>query len=641
VNTAYERLIDRLRADGRKVKPDKPNHVMASCPGPLHKHGDRNPSLSITRIEGEVLVRCFVGCGYKDIAAALGWTPGELLHDDPRGATYVYPDGRTEHKYYDHKGAKRFRQTGVKGETTRLYKADEIKAANVRGDTIYLCEGVKDVRAVEAAGGIATTAPQGGDNFHLVDVSPLHGGNVKAIVDKDRTGDKWGRKVRDALKGKANSLEFLQAKTGKDAADHIAAGHTLEDFEPYIPPDPEPPDAGQQDKEDQDVRSLLPRIDWHALWANEEEEEFISYPLIPRRRLIAIYSSPKVGKSLLMLELAAAVSCGRTVLGHTPSKRYRVLYVDFENDPRGDIRPRLEDMGYEPDNLDHLDYLSFPSLSALDSERGGWELLAATDAYGSEFVVIDTISRAVAGEENSNDTWLDFYRHTGLKLKQAGVTLIRLDHSGKDDGKGQRGGSAKAGDVDAVWWLTKVTDERFRLECTYTRPRLDTKSLHLTRQSDPLRHDVDNLSGITDREAKIAHIVKEADDARLPADTSRRDLQAWGKLRGTKARNDVWTEAARLRKVVPEPRGPRDSHEPENPSGTNGDQPPENTDSEREKWSRNPRGPAGTTDLSGLVPGPPTVGGDQGTAEPCASCAQPFDQPNSLCSLADYHGSPS
>jgi hypothetical protein len=144
------------------------------------------------------------------------------------------------------------------------------------------------------------------------------------------------------------------------------------------------------------------------------------------------------------------------------------------------------------------------------------------------------------------------------------------DHSGKDDGKGQRGGSAKAGDVDAVLWLTKVTDERFRLECTYTRPRLDTKSLHLTRQSNPLRHDVDNLSGITDREAKIAHIVKEADDARLPADMSRRDLQAWGKVRGIKARNDVWTEAARLRRVVPEPRGPRDSHEPENPQGPTG-----------------------------------------------------------------------
>ena len=34
--------------------------------------------------------------------------------------------------------------------------------------------------------------------------------------------------------------------------------------------------------------------------------------------------------------------------------------------------------------------------------------------------------------------------------------MVRLDHTGKDQTKGQRGGSAKYGDVDAVWKLTEV-----------------------------------------------------------------------------------------------------------------------------------------------------------------------------------------
>jgi hypothetical protein len=59
-------------------------------------------------------------------------------------------------------------------------------------------------------------------------------------------------------------------------------------------------------------------------------------------------------------------------------------------------------------------------------------------------VVIDTVSRAIDGEENSNDTWLN----------QLGIAMIRLDHSGKDETKGMRGGSAKSGDVDAVWLST-------------------------------------------------------------------------------------------------------------------------------------------------------------------------------------------
>ena len=214
------------------------------------------------------------------------------------------------------------------------------------------------------------------------------------------------------------------------------------------------------------VRELLPRLDWHALWEAEDEEEWLLYPLIPARRLIALFSAAKVGKSLLMLEIAAALSTGKKVLDYGPTQRNRVLYIDFENDPRGDVRTRLQDMGYEPGELDYLDYLSFPSLSYLDSAIGASELLAAVEAYGPALVIIDTISRAVGGEENDNDTWLNFYKHTGLMLKQQRVALIRLDHSGKDEGKGQRGGSAKSGDVDAIWTLTVVAKERFRLECT-------------------------------------------------------------------------------------------------------------------------------------------------------------------------------
>ena len=156
-------------------------------------------------------------------------------------------------------------------------------------------------------------------------------------------------------------------------------------------------------------------------------------PLLPARRLIAIYSAPKIGKSLLMLEMAVTLSRGEQFLGHTPTKPYRVLYVDYENDPLGDVRTRLQDMGYGPDDLDHLDYLSFPTFAALNSPRGAAELLAAVKAYASEVVVIDTVSRAIDGEENSNDTWLEFYLHTGLQLKQLGVAMIRLDHSGKDE----------------------------------------------------------------------------------------------------------------------------------------------------------------------------------------------------------------
>jgi hypothetical protein len=237
------------------------------------------------------------------------------------------------------------------------------------------------------------------------------------------------------------------------------------------------------------VREHLKILDWQALWADDSVEEWIVEPLLPARRLVALYSAPKVGKSLLMLEIAAAVAAGRPLYG-APVKQCRVLYVDFENDPRSDIRRRLQDMGYQPDDLANLCYLSFPTIAKLDTKQGGEQLIAAIEEYGCEVVVIDTVSRSVQGDENENDTWLAFYRHTGLLLKQKEIAMIRLDHSGKDESKGQRGGSAKSGDVDAVWRLSKTGDDLIDLICEAQRFPVDRKHLTLRREEEPLRHEI-------------------------------------------------------------------------------------------------------------------------------------------------------
>jgi hypothetical protein len=229
--------------------------------------------------------------------------------------------------------------------------------------------------------------------------------------------------------------------------------------------------------------ALNPLVDWHHLFNQDDDgEEWIVEPLLPARRMVALYSAPKAGKSLLMLEIAAAIARGTPVIGTTIDRPRRVLYIDFENDPRGDTRARLEAMDLGPDDLDNLAMLSYPSLAKFDTAAGAADLLRHVQAYACEVVVIDTVSRSVMGEENDNDTWLSFYRHTGLLLKQHGIACIRLDHSGKDTTKGMRGGSAKSGDVDAVWQLRAIGDNTIQLECTDNRMPIPVKYLTLTRQ---------------------------------------------------------------------------------------------------------------------------------------------------------------
>jgi RecA-family ATPase len=267
------------------------------------------------------------------------------------------------------------------------------------------------------------------------------------------------------------------------------------------------------------VRDRFPALNWHDLWADDTQDEWIIEPLLPARRLVALFSPPKVGKSLLMLELAVAIARGTEALGAQLDRPHRVLYIDFENDPRGDIRTRLQAMGHGPDDLDNLVYLSYPRLAYLDTTAGALELLAICGEYDVEVVVIDTISRAVNGEENDNDTWLAFYRHTGLALKAAGIATIRLDHTGKDHTKGMRGGSAKYGDVDAVWAMTKVSDTTFQLECTAHRLPIPEKTLLIDRQVYPqLRHTINTTGRDAADEALLPAIIHALDLADFPYD---------------------------------------------------------------------------------------------------------------------------
>jgi hypothetical protein len=86
--TAFERILDRL--DGARRTGNK---ATARCPA----HEDRKPSLSITKIEGRILVYCHGGCAIEAVLDALALAKRDLF-DDPRGVSYRYEDGRTVYR---------------------------------------------------------------------------------------------------------------------------------------------------------------------------------------------------------------------------------------------------------------------------------------------------------------------------------------------------------------------------------------------------------------------------------------------------------------------------------------------------------------------------------------------------------------
>ena len=86
----HESPIDRLLSRLERVKATSPGKWSASCPGPLHNHGDRSPSLSIaTGDDGRALIRCFTGCSPSEIVSAVGLSLSDLF--PPRPAHHDRP----------------------------------------------------------------------------------------------------------------------------------------------------------------------------------------------------------------------------------------------------------------------------------------------------------------------------------------------------------------------------------------------------------------------------------------------------------------------------------------------------------------------------------------------------------------------
>lgn len=304
-----------------------------------------------------------------------------------------------------------------------------------------------------------------------------------------------------------------------------------------------------------EVDRLYPVVDWHELWTQTSDDPvWLCEPILEAGRVVALFSPAKTGKSLLSLEIAAALAAGRPVLGNRAQAPLRVLYVDLENS-REDLRERLSDLGYRPADLEHLRYLSFPSLPVLDSALGGGELLRVTRHHDARLIVLDTVSRIIGGEEDSADTFRALYRHAIMPLKAEGRAVMRLDHSGKDLTRGQRGSSGKADDVDAVWSLSRRNPVTFDLRRTHSRTNHGADHLTLTRQAAPLRHVVAGAAGQPAAPSEADEIVRQLGVLGVPLDAGRPTCRKALNEAGITCTNAHLEQAVKARKDCPsEPR---------------------------------------------------------------------------------------
>jgi putative DNA primase/helicase len=484
--SAIETVLSKLA----KVR-QAPGGFSASCPGPNHVNGDRHPSLSVSEgDDGRVLLHCHAGCPVDEITAAVGLSTRDLFAPTTTAANgqrrtvarYPYVDEEGTLLFHVHRTApKGFYQVPANGKRgagamdgARLvpYRLPEVLAARDRGETVFVVEGEKDADALVAAGRTATCNPGGAGKWSKLgdDVrSCFKGADVIVVADDDRVGWTHARQVARSLHGVAADVTVTQPGTGhKDIAEHLGAGLAVDDLELVASTDnelgcpsldewltaggrnPTTTDGdGSVEQDPQLYRSTVladvtpERVSW--LWPGR----------LPAGKLVVLDGDPSVGKSTLVLDLAARVTTGRPMPGEDlacvpPSS---VVLLAAEDGLADTIRPRLDAAGADPARVHHLD-----AVAHVDDDGNTTyvppsipEDLAALEKLivdtGAVLVVIDVLMAYLSGRHDSHRD--QDVRRALARLAEiadrTGACIVLLRHLRKTRGAAMYAGGGSIG----------------------------------------------------------------------------------------------------------------------------------------------------------------------------------------------------
>ena len=211
----------------------------AHCPA----HDDKNPSLSINKKDGKILLHCHAGCPKENILAAIGLEMKDLFDTENLTANNTNGNGKAKREItaiYDYKdlngdilhstvryNPKGFRQRRpdpekpgeyiwkeiFKGITPILYNLQTITHAIKEKQPIFVVEGEKDCESLVKLGFAATTCPMGAGKWRKEFSETLKGSTVYIIADIDETGKNHAQNVAKSLLGKADDVYLIDLTT--------------------------------------------------------------------------------------------------------------------------------------------------------------------------------------------------------------------------------------------------------------------------------------------------------------------------------------------------------------------------------------------------------------------------------------------
>lgn len=261
MGASIEEIVGRLEGVKRSGKG-----YIARCPS----HEDHKQSLSINEGDKGITLKCFTGCSFSEIVAALNLKESDLFYEakvekQPEiAATYDYSDESGDLLYqvvrYRPKGFRQRRPTlntmGGIGWTWNLegvrrvpYGLPELLDAILANRRVFFVEGEKDAEALQSLGFAATCICGGAQAWRTTYAEFFEDANVVIMPDNDKPGHAFAETVAQSMSATARSVKVLHLpnlgpvlpKHGLDVSDWLKMGGTAGELQDLIvnPPLPE------------------------------------------------------------------------------------------------------------------------------------------------------------------------------------------------------------------------------------------------------------------------------------------------------------------------------------------------------------------------------------------------------------------
>jgi hypothetical protein len=220
-----------------------------------------------------------------------------------------------------------------------------------------------------------------------VDSTPLHGGRIVVIADRDEPGGRHARDVVESLEGKVSPLRVVHAKVGKDAADHIAAGHRLDEL---LETDPLETPLDE-------VLNIITASD-----VNIRRVAYLWERRIPIGAMTLMPGEEGIGKTTVGVRIIADLTRG-ALPGEHSGKPQHVLIIGTEDGIEDVFTPRLKEAGADLGCVHFIraritfDGSSDDVILPRDLQVIG----RAVDEYGAAFIWIDSLVTRLPDEMKS------------------------------------------------------------------------------------------------------------------------------------------------------------------------------------------------------------------------------------------------